>query len=179
MARISRSKALAGPVMLGALVLVSGTATGVDFCVGSSVDLEAALVTSITNGAGSDTIRVRAGTYLSPLAGFGAAGAFSSGDSITIEGLSAPEGVEIVTEGEIVVASVIAPTVVEEPEEPERDVRHDLDVDPRVVVALEPLDGIDVGHVPPALELRVGVHALDERAEIGGAIGEGLAAAVD
>jgi len=41
------------------------------------------------------------------------------GDSITIEGLSAPEGVEIVTEGEIVVASVIAPTVVEEPEEPE------------------------------------------------------------
>ena len=38
------------------------------------------------------------------------------GDSISVEGLSAPGGVEIVTEPEIVVASVLAPTVEEEPE---------------------------------------------------------------
>jgi large subunit ribosomal protein L25 len=41
------------------------------------------------------------------------------GDSITVEGIAAPEGVVIVTDPETVVASVIAPTVVEEPEEPE------------------------------------------------------------
>lgn len=41
------------------------------------------------------------------------------GDSISVEDLTAPEGVEIVTEPEIVVASVLAPTVEEEPEEPE------------------------------------------------------------
>jgi large subunit ribosomal protein L25 len=40
------------------------------------------------------------------------------GDSITVAGLVAPEGVEIVTEPETVVASVIAPTV-EPEEEPE------------------------------------------------------------
>jgi large subunit ribosomal protein L25 len=42
------------------------------------------------------------------------------GDSISVEGLTAPEGIEIVTEPETVVASVLAPTVeVEEEEEPE------------------------------------------------------------
>lgn len=38
------------------------------------------------------------------------------GDSITVAGIAAPEGVEIVGDLETVVASVIAPTVVEEPE---------------------------------------------------------------
>ncbi|HSJ72713.1 MAG TPA: 50S ribosomal protein L25 [Miltoncostaeaceae bacterium] len=43
------------------------------------------------------------------------------GDSIAVEGLTAPAGVEIVTEAETVVASVLAPTVEveEEPEEAE------------------------------------------------------------
>ncbi len=43
----------------------------------------------------------------------------SVGDSITVAGILAPEGVEIVTDPEIVVASVIAPSEVieEEPEE--------------------------------------------------------------
>lgn len=41
----------------------------------------------------------------------------SVGDSITVAGIAAPEGVEIVTDPETVVASVIAPTVVVEEEE--------------------------------------------------------------
>jgi large subunit ribosomal protein L25 len=44
------------------------------------------------------------------------------GDSITVEGIAAPAGVVIVTEPETVVASVLAPTVVEEePEEEEEE----------------------------------------------------------
>jgi hypothetical protein len=47
------------------------------------------------------------------------------------------------------------------PEELERDVGDDLDVDPRVVVDLHPDDSVDVGRVPPSLELRVLVHTLE------------------
>jgi large subunit ribosomal protein L25 len=43
------------------------------------------------------------------------------GDSVTVAGLAAPEGAEIVSDPETVVASVIAPTVVEEPEEEEEE----------------------------------------------------------
>jgi hypothetical protein len=43
------------------------------------------------------------------------------GDSITVAGIAAPEGVEIVGDLETVVASVIAPTVVEEPEVEEEE----------------------------------------------------------
>src|ERR671918_658125 len=50
-------------------------------------------------------------------------------------------------------------------QELEPDVRDDLDMDPGVVVDLQPLDRVHVGHVPPRLELGVGVHALDELAE--------------
>ena len=48
----------------------------------------------------------------------------------------------------------------------ERDVRDDLDVHPRVVVDLHPRDRVDVRDVPPALELVVGVDALDQRPEL-------------
>ena len=51
-------------------------------------------------------------------------------------------------------------------EELERDVRDDLDVHPGVVVDLHPGDRVDVRDVPPALELVVGVDALDQRAEL-------------
>ncbi len=44
------------------------------------------------------------------------------GDSVTVAGIAAPEGVEIVGDLETVVASVIAPTVVEEPEVEEEEV---------------------------------------------------------
>ncbi len=43
------------------------------------------------------------------------------GDSVTVAGIAAPEGVEIVSDLETVVASVIAPTVVEEPEVEEEE----------------------------------------------------------
>jgi hypothetical protein len=52
------------------------------------------------------------------------------------------------------------------PEELERDVRDDLDVHPGVVVDLHPQHGVDVRHVPPALQLGVAVHALHERPEL-------------
>ena len=48
----------------------------------------------------------------------------------------------------------------------ERDVRDDLDVHPGVVVDLHPRDRVHVRDVPPALELVVGVDALDQRAEL-------------
>jgi hypothetical protein len=54
----------------------------------------------------------------------------------------------------------------EQPQEPERDVRDDLDVHPRVVVDLEPEDRVDVRDVPPRLELRIGVHPLQETAKL-------------
>ena len=52
------------------------------------------------------------------------------------------------------------------PQELERDVRDDLDVNPGVVVDLEPDDGVDVRDVPPALELAVRVRALEDAAEL-------------
>ncbi len=51
-------------------------------------------------------------------------------------------------------------------QELERDVRDDLDVHPGVVVDLHPRDRVDVRDVPPALELVVGVDALDDRAQL-------------
>ena len=48
----------------------------------------------------------------------------------------------------------------------EGDVRDDLDVDPRVVVDLEPRERVDVRHVPPALQLPVGIDALEQRAQL-------------
>src|SRR5207247_8472207 len=42
----------------------------------------------------------------------------------------------------------------------------DLDMHPRVVVDPEPRDGVDVRRVPPALELRVVVDALEDAAEL-------------
>ena len=52
------------------------------------------------------------------------------------------------------------------PQQLQRDVRDDLDVHPRVVVDLEAHGGVDVGDVPPALELVVAVHALDHLREL-------------
>ena len=43
-----------------------------------------------------------------------------------------------------------------------RDVRDDLDVHPRVVVDAHPGDGVHVRHVPPALELGIVVHPLEQ-----------------
>ena len=54
----------------------------------------------------------------------------------------------------------------EETQEPERDVRDDLDVHPGVVVDLEPEDRIHVGHVPPRLDLRIRVDPLEHAAEL-------------
>src|SRR5262249_50066824 len=53
-----------------------------------------------------------------------------------------------------------------QPEKLERDVRDDLDVDPRVVVDLQAEDGVDVADVPPALELVVAVDALENLPEL-------------
>ena len=55
-------------------------------CVGTAAELEAALLTSITNGNTVDTIKILIGTYKSAANPFGAGGAFASGDSITVEG---------------------------------------------------------------------------------------------
>jgi len=55
-------------------------------CVGTAAELEAALVTSISNGSTVDTIKIRTGTYKSAANPFGASGGFASGDAITIEG---------------------------------------------------------------------------------------------
>jgi hypothetical protein len=52
------------------------------------------------------------------------------------------------------------------PQELEGDVGHDLDVHPGVVVDLEPRDGVHVGDVPEGLQLRVGVHALEDGPEL-------------
>ena len=54
----------------------------------------------------------------------------------------------------------------QEAQEPQRDVRHDLDVHPGVVVDLEPHGGVHVRHMPPALELVVGVRPLDQRPQL-------------
>ena len=51
-------------------------------------------------------------------------------------------------------------------QELERDVRDDLDVHPGVVVDLHARDRVHVRDVPPALELLVLVHALDQRPEL-------------
>jgi len=48
----------------------------------------------------------------------------------------------------------------------ERDVRDDLDVHPGVVVDLQPHDRVDVRDVPPALQLAIGVDAVDQLAEL-------------
>ena len=86
MTRNPRIRSGAVTWLLASLALVPGTSQAVDFCVGNSTDLEAALLASAVNGATADTIQVRVGTYLSPANGFGAAAAFGAGDSITIEG---------------------------------------------------------------------------------------------
>ena len=52
------------------------------------------------------------------------------------------------------------------PEELQGDVGDDLDVDPGVVVDLQPDDRVDVRDVPPALELLVGVRALENAPEL-------------
>lgn len=53
------------------------------------------------------------------------------GDSVSVAGIAAPEGIEIVTDLEIVVASVIPPTVeVEEPEEPEEGLEEGVEGEP-------------------------------------------------
>ena len=54
----------------------------------------------------------------------------------------------------------------EQAQEPERDVRDDLDVHPRVVVDLEPHDRVHVRDVPPGLDLRVGVDVLEHASEL-------------
>jgi hypothetical protein len=51
-------------------------------------------------------------------------------------------------------------------QELERDVRDDLDVYPRVVVDRHAGDRVDVRDVPPALDLVVGVDALDQRPQL-------------
>ena len=51
-------------------------------------------------------------------------------------------------------------------QELERDVRDDLDVNPRVVVDLHAHDRVDVRDVPPALQLAIGVDAVDQLAEL-------------
>jgi hypothetical protein len=58
----------------------------VDACVANAVELEAALMESITNGATTDTIMLRTGTYASAGNPFGAGGSFANQDSITVEG---------------------------------------------------------------------------------------------
>ena len=52
----------------------------------------------------------------------------------------------------------------QQPQQPQRDVEHDLDVDPGVVGHPEPL-GLDLGHVPPGAHLGVGVDAVEQRLE--------------
>ena len=54
----------------------------------------------------------------------------------------------------------------EQPEQAERDVGHDLDVNPGVVVDPEPLDGVHVRDVPPRLEPVVGVDPLQQRPQL-------------
>ena len=51
------------------------------------------------------------------------------------------------------------------------DVGHDLDVHPRVVVDLQPGDGVDVGGVPQRLQRLVAVHPLDQVAQLAVAAG--------
>ena len=51
-------------------------------------------------------------------------------------------------------------------QELERDVGDDLDVHPGVVVDLQADDRVDVRHVPPALQLAVGVRALEDPPEL-------------
>ena len=51
-------------------------------------------------------------------------------------------------------------------QELEGDVGDDLDVHPGVVVDLQARDRVDVGDVPERLQLGVGVHALDDGAEL-------------
>ena len=58
------------------------------------------------------------------------------------------------------------PVLRELAEELQRDVGDDLDVHPGVVVDLQPDDRVDVGDVPPALQLRVGVRPLEHASEL-------------
>ena len=51
----------------------------------------------------------------------------------------------------------------EQPEQAERDVGHDLDVNPGVVVDPEPLDGVHVRDVPERLQRPIVVHAPEQR----------------
>ncbi len=58
-------------------------------------------------------------------------------------------------------------------QELERDVDDDLDVHPGVVVDLHPRDGVDVRDVPPRLQLRVVVGAVEDAAQLAvAALGE-------
>ena len=56
------------------------------------------------------------------------------------------------------------PGLDQQPQQAQRDVEHDLDVDPGVVRHPEPLRG-DLGHVPPGAQLGVGVDPLQQRLE--------------
>ena len=51
-------------------------------------------------------------------------------------------------------------------EELQGDVRDDLDVNPRMVVDRQADNGVDVRDVPPALELLVGIRALEDAPEL-------------
>ena len=59
---------------------------------------------------------------------------------------------------------------VQQAEQPQRDVHHDLDVDPGVVRHPEPVR-VRLRDVPPRLQLRVGVRRLQQRLEAAVAAG--------
>ena len=70
------------------LCLAQSAYCGVDLntCVGDAAELTTALAQAVSNGASTDTIKIRTGTYKSITNAFGASGSYPSGDSITIEG---------------------------------------------------------------------------------------------
>ena len=76
------------PISILTLCLAQTAYGGADIvaCVADAAGLETALLASITNGASTDTIKVKIGTYVAASNPFGAGGAFANGDTITIEG---------------------------------------------------------------------------------------------
>src|SRR4029077_12016253 len=72
----------------------------------------------------------------------------------------------VLLEPEVADESRLDAVLGELPQELERDVRDDLDVNPRVVVDRHPRDRVDVRDVPPALDLIVRVDAFDQRPEL-------------
>ena len=55
-------------------------------CVSDAAGLQTALLATITNGASTDTVLIRTGTYIAASAPFGSGGFFANGDSITVSG---------------------------------------------------------------------------------------------